>query len=481
MKQVALVVLAGCIVAPPPPGPRPMAPPPQQPIAAPPPAPPDPRITSCQEPMKLRERAFCLSKIEDERAIDALLAVARQTLTARPEQSISPREDFEYAAENAGIVAAKTSVAGLDAHVATGDTTAQRFGLRGLGHALSLLRMGYAHGGDRDRTKRAEIVRPVGDRCRERLASPEELVVSEAYRCLGETRDARHAVDLVQAIVARSDRSALARTGVTALRELDKLDVTAVRPLVRLIENPMPARTTSDDVWIRADVCRLLASVVGPSDTWAQLAAKTAAERIGKSNSQAREACERLAAKTGGAAVAAPTSGKNWFPAMRLESCRPDRFGIVGDVQVCVFSEPAGPTSRTYSLRVEDPSRLDPNDNTRHAAILSTALTVRALEYLQPEMVASYELSGGFWLIVVPIVEGTPDRYRGKYAQLHLFDSATKKLSLVHTTTACRGDSCRQDVQLSRKKGIDTPVDVLVEGDARQRVVWDGRALRPAR
>lgn len=450
---------------------------------------PDPRIATCRQEQKLRNQSACLSKIVDaattQAVIDAQLDVAREALVARPEQSISGRQDFEYAAENAGIVAAKTSIDRLTAHVVKGDATAQRFGLRGLAHALSLLRMGYANGGDRDRQMRAEILGAVGSTCRERLASPDELVITEAFRCVGETRDRQHAAAMVKAIANAAQRGKLARAGVLALREIEGLDAATVKPLVRILENPLPASASSDDVWVRADVCRLFSSVLTGSERWAQLPAKTAAERIGKSNSQAREACERLDTKLGGggAASGAPpaSSGKNWFPSGPLESCRPDRIGILGDAEVCVFSDAAGPSARKYRLAIEDVSKLDPKDNTRHAAIVSVDLRVRAGEYIHVETVAAFELSDGRWLIIVPVVAGTPDSYTAKHAQLHVLDTATKKLALAQTTTPCRGAACQQDVQLSRKKGVETPVDILVQGDAKQKLVWDGKALRPAR
>ncbi|MBA3459336.1 MAG: hypothetical protein H0T46_05200 [Deltaproteobacteria bacterium] len=445
---------------------------------------PDPRIASCRQEQKLRKQSACLSKIVDAAAtqavIDAQLEIARKALVARPEQSISGREDFEYAAENAGIAAAKTSIDRLTAHVVKGDATAQRFGLRGLAHALSLLRMGYANGGERDRQMRADLLGPIGGTCRERLESPEELVITEAFRCVGETRDRQHAAAMVKAIAKVADRGKLARAGVLALRDLEGLDVATVKPLIRILENPLPAAASSDDIWVRADVCRLFSSVVAGSERWAQLPAKTAAERIGKSNSQAREACEQLGAKLGRAAPPA-SSSKNWFPSQRFESCRPDRLGILGDAEVCVFSEPAGPSTRKYRLAIEDVSKLDPSDNTRHAAIVSTDLRVGAGEYIHVEAVAAFELSDGRWLIIVPVVAGNPDSYTAKHAQLHVLDTATKKLVLAQTTTPCRGASCQQDVQLSRKKGVETPVDILVGGDAKQKLVWDGKALRPSR
>lgn len=446
---------------------------------------PDARIAACRQEKKLRAQSSCLAKLTDEATadpvIDAQLAVARAALTAAPAQSISPREDFEYAAENAGITAAKISVNRLKAHVTQGDATAQRFGLRGLGHALSLLRMGYANGGERDRMTRARIVGPVGDVCRERLASQEELVITEAFRCVGETRATQHAAAMVKAIARVADKSKLARAGVGALREIEGLDAPTVRPLVKILENPLPASILSDDIWVRADICRLFSSVVTETDRWAALPAKTAAERIGTNNSQAREACEKLAAKTGGgaSAVAAPTSsGKNWFPSMKLESCRPDHLGILGDAEVCVFSEPAGDQARTYRLAIEDVSKLDPKDNTRHAAIVSTDLRVKTGEYIHVESVAAYELSDGRWLIVVPVVAGTPDSYTAKYAQLYVLDTAARRITLAKTTAPCRAAGCRQDVQLSRKKGVETPLDILVEGDARQKLTWNGSSLQ---
>ena len=90
--------------------------------------------SNCRQP-ELRERASCLSKIEDESAISELLDVAKQMLLER----YPSKQDFVYAAGNAGLVAAKTKTERLVLIVTKGDATARRFGLIALRHTLSIL------------------------------------------------------------------------------------------------------------------------------------------------------------------------------------------------------------------------------------------------------------------------------------------------------------------------------------------------------
>lgn len=430
--------------------------------------------SNCRQP-KLRERAFCLSKIENESAITELLDVAKQMLLER----YPSKDDFVYAAENAGLVAAKTKTDRLVLIVTKGDATAQRFGLIGLRHALSILRMGYAQGGERDTAHRAKIVGPTGTICRERLAATNHEVVDVAFRCLAETADPAHVPAIVKATLLHETDAQLAIAGVRALGDLNGA-LAELRPLVRLLENPMPDKWLTDDVSVRSETCRLFAPLVNAADRWIHLPARTAAERIGTKSSEAREACERLAARTSGTAIATSekprSSGRDWFTQSALERCNVDRYGIFGTADLCVVSSPAA-KGRTFEMRLADVSKLDPDDNTKHLAILTTAIKIKPTQYVAYELVGSYELSDGFWLVVVPVVDGVPDKYSAKQHQLFLLDTGNKRWSLAKTTKPCKGDGCQQDVQLRRKKD-QLPIEILVEGAAAERLRWDGRALK---
>jgi len=425
---------------------------------------------------KLRERAFCLSKIEDESAIPELLDVAKQMAK---EKYVS-QEDIRYAAENAGLVGAKTKTDKLVAMVKTGDSATQRFGVIALTHALSILRMGYAHGGERDKDHRAKIVVATSDVCAERLAATSDQVYDVAARCIAESGEKRHVPAIVKFTLAHDNKSALAIAGVRAIAELGT-DLQTVRPLVRVLETPMPDKWLSDDVSIRSEVCALIGRYASAADRWAHLPAKTAAERIGDKSSQAKEPCDKLAAKTSGSQVATSTkkSTKNYFPTYPLERCRNDRFGILGSASLCVYSNPVkdNDKARTFEMILADTSKLDPSDNTKHLAILSVKIAAGPSEYVQYELVASYELTDGFWLVVVPIVEGVPDEYTAKKNQLYLIDTAKKKWTLAQTTKPCRAAGCAQEVQLRYKKD-QLPMNILVEGDVKEQLSWDGRALK---
>lgn len=430
--------------------------------------------SNCRQP-KLRERAYCLSKIEDESAITELLDVAKQMLLERYPSD----QDFVYAAETAGLVAAKTKTDRLVLIVTKGDATAQRFGLVALRHTLSTLRQGYAQGGERDAAHRAKIVGPTGTVCRERLAATDHEVVAAAFGCLAETADTAHVPAIVKTTLQHDTHAQLAVAGVRALGELGGA-LAELRPLVRLLENPMPDQWLADDVAIRAETCRIFAGLVKETDRWVHLPAKTAAERIGNKSSQAREACEKLAARTSGMAIATNEkprpSGRDWFTQSVLERCNIDRYGIYGTAELCVVSSPAA-KGRSFEMRLADVSKLDPDDNTKHLAVLTTAIKVKSTQYVAYELVGSYELSDGFWLVVVPVVDGVPDRYSAKHHKLYLIDTANKRWTLAKTTKACSGEGCKQEVQLRRKKD-QLPVDIHIEGVAAAKLTWNGRTLK---
>ncbi|MBA3452045.1 MAG: hypothetical protein H0T42_02980 [Deltaproteobacteria bacterium] len=283
--------------------------------------------SNCRQP-KLRDRAFCLSKIEDASAITELLDVAKQMRLER----YPSKQDFVYASENAGLVAAKTKTDRLVLIVSKGDATAQRFGLIALRHTLSILRMGYAQGGERDKAHRAKIVGPTGTVCRERLAANDREVVDVAFGCLAETADTTHVPAIVKATLRHETHAQLAVAGVRALGELGG-KLAELRPLVRLLENPLPDKWLVDDLSVRSETCRILARLVKETDRWVHLPAKVAAERIGTKSSQQREACEKLAAKTSGTAIATSDkpkpSGRDWFTQSSLERCTNRRLPIL--------------------------------------------------------------------------------------------------------------------------------------------------------
>jgi len=258
-------------------------------------------IGACQKEKKLRSRAGCLLDVVQPGAIPALHKVAQEMLkkdTIRVREGkvgIGARQDFFYAAENAGVIAAKTSEKGLYKLLGKKDRWTQLFALRGLSHMLSILRMGYAKGREPDEKRRAELKDPVVRKCLAKVRGKDEMILEEAAKCIGETRDNKHAKKLVQLIV-RSRSSEVQSAFFQALKNLSRLSQQAkeLRPLLKVLLRPMPKKWSTRDVWIRADICGLMARYVNHGDTWAQKPAEKAIEAIGAKNSQALRKCKRL-------------------------------------------------------------------------------------------------------------------------------------------------------------------------------------------
>ncbi len=258
-------------------------------------------ISSCERIKKLRKRAGCLLKVERPDAINALHSVAMKiydTDYIRKKDGhlgISGRQDFMYAAESAGVIAAKTSEGPLLTLRDSPNPWTQKFALRGLSHMLSILRMGHAKGGKSDQFRLAATKDSIATICFRSFQSKDAEVVVEAARCVGQTRDNKHTSVLVKLIVA--SRSAKTQRGVfLALKNLSRLSQTAalLRPLTKILLRPLPKKWSSDDIWIRGDICGLLASHAKHGDQWAQTPAERAVVAIGPRNSQAKKKCLRL-------------------------------------------------------------------------------------------------------------------------------------------------------------------------------------------
>lgn len=258
-------------------------------------------IDGCLKTEKLRARAGCLLKVEQPPSIPALHKVAQEMLekdTIRAREGkvgIGARQDFFYAAENAGVIAAKTSEAGLYKLLAQKDKWTQLFALRGLSHMLSILKMGYAKGSAPDEKRRLQIKDPVVKKCLTKVKAKDEMILTEVASCIGQTRDNKHAKLLVKLIVA-SRSSKIQGAFYRALRQLPQLSQQAkeLKPLAKVLGRPMPKKWSTDDVGIRADICGLLALYANHGDTWAKKPAQKAIKAIGTKNSQAKTKCERL-------------------------------------------------------------------------------------------------------------------------------------------------------------------------------------------
>ena len=83
-------------------------------------------------------------------------------------------------------------------------------------------------------------------------------------------------------------------------------------------------------------------------DVWARRAAQAAIDQIGDKHSQVREACERLAHRSGARGVEEPVEKRDWYWDGPIEHCRVHAFGEAGSLELCARSLPAGAARRAF-------------------------------------------------------------------------------------------------------------------------------------
>lgn len=435
-------------------------------------------VAKCLRAPPSREKAYCLLMTDDRAAIPALRDLALRKLGDGGKWSIGVEQDFFYAAENAGVLAAKTSHEELLEYADSNSLGPQLFGVRALRHMLSILRMGYAKGGAADE-QRHEAMTPVVARvCKAKLGAADEHLAEEALRCAAETHDEK----LLRAVVAVALSSVPSRIRRVALETLGDLGASRnkaeLAKLAPLLSEPLPKRWLNDDVGIKSEACELLARVVDATDRWAAEAAQAAISEIGDKNSQARDQCRRLAKRAGAADVEEPALKHNWYPDFPLEHCRVHAFGSAGSLELCARSLPA-PEGRKFELTLRDPSKLEKSE---HPLVARVELPTQPTEYLQYEMVAQHELSKSRFLLFVPILTGVPDRYSAGRALLYLFDAEAKTVSLATEAPPCPAGCSGQTVQLRYKPPSPEKTVLLlqtVNGETRTVTLsWDGETLK---
>src|SRR5947209_7506880 len=132
-------------------------------------------VKECAGKATPRERAYCLLETNDRAAIPELIELALELASKDPELKITAAEDFFYAAENAGVIAAKTSDEAL-MQLRGQDRASQLFATHALGHMLAILRMGYAKGGHDDEAALAARKPRVAKACLARVTVPDDRV-----------------------------------------------------------------------------------------------------------------------------------------------------------------------------------------------------------------------------------------------------------------------------------------------------------------
>jgi hypothetical protein len=308
LATIVPVALAGACSASPPPAVE-VALGPVQMLAPPPPTPAEiaARATpeqaaaaqegqGCASKPALRDRALCYLESGSEESIDPLFAIGRELAPRMASQAAAYRPDFVYAAENAGVLAAKSRDARLYTGLRSAGASDQLFAVHAIRHMLATLRFGYAHGKDADAAVRAERVEAARAGCASMLGAGDEEMLKAAADCLGEIGDPRDAAGVIDAMVSHPTVG-VEKHLVEVVAQLSPVPKASLQKLTPVLEKKLAVDWTHDDLWLRARMCRLLLAEVPAGDTWPKKPAQVAVREIGNRNSQARAPCEDLATR----------------------------------------------------------------------------------------------------------------------------------------------------------------------------------------
>jgi hypothetical protein len=253
-----------------------------------------PDAKTCEAKVKPREMAFCYLKSEAEASIDPLFALGRTLAEKAVKQPVSYWPDFTYAAENAGVLAAKTKESRLYVGLGAAAEVDQLFAVRAIHHMLATLRYGHARGKEADEPVRKERLGAAHTACLGKLGAGNPMLASAAADCLKEIHDPADTVALVDAAMSQTDLEAQAHI-LEVAAPATPFPRPSLDKLVTVLEKPLGPKWTHGELFMRASICKVLLREVPATDPWPRKAAETAVREIGARNGQAKEPCEALA------------------------------------------------------------------------------------------------------------------------------------------------------------------------------------------
>lgn len=175
---------------------------------------------------------------------------------------------------------------------------------------------------------------------------------------------------------------------------------------------------------------------------------------------------------------------RNWFWEHPLQNCRAYPLQPGSMDEFCAISAPpaAGNSQvkRAFSLTVRDPTRLDDNpdrNKKQHVLLAQFSVPARTGEYLHYEMVTPLPLDDTRSIILLPLLAGVPDDYRGGRILVLVYDAPARSFTVAFEgVLPANGKS--PSLQLRSRKGA-THKDVMLvyqQGDTQQTVplVWKG-------
>lgn len=171
----------------------------------------------------------------------------------------------------------------------------------------------------------------------------------------------------------------------------------------------------------------------------------------------------------------------NYFPDYPLQNERVFKLGKLGMLEFAALSLPDGEGKRRFEITLRDPSKLEPGDRqkAKHVLVARLAVPAEAGEYMDYRLVGIHDLTDTRFLVVVPLVMGTPGEHRSNRMLLWLFDGARKRFELAWQSSPCAKPCTAQNVQLRYKPGERTKEIHVIPSPSGKTVklVWDGTAI----
>lgn len=175
----------------------------------------------------------------------------------------------------------------------------------------------------------------------------------------------------------------------------------------------------------------------------------------------------------------------NYFTEYELSNCHVYQIHKESR-ELCTLSEPDGEKKRKFSMTVRDPSQLDTKSKSpgalqaaKHKLVAEQHIQVGADEYVQYERVLPFNLNDDLWLILVPIVKGTPDDYDVARSELYFFNG--KKFTLEAQMPNCEPNCRDQTIQIRSAANSPNKTIMVIQrtkdGSKSVDLKWDGKKL----
>ena len=248
--------------------------------------------TSCESKANLRLAAGCYLNLGIEEGIGPLFVIGRAFAEQAVRFPISAWQDFVFAAENAGTLAAMTHDDRLYTGIGQASETDQLFAVHAITHMLAKFRWGQIHGKDADAAVRRERLPRAHAACLNGLGTTSGMLVRASADCLDEIHDPADTAAMIRAGVASSDTETVSHVLGLASTAADPFPTTDLQTLTPLLEKPVTAQWRANDLTARGAACRILLRGGASGQAWAKKAAGIAAKEVGtRIGPAARDAC----------------------------------------------------------------------------------------------------------------------------------------------------------------------------------------------